>query len=256
MNDRAVGNLEKSPASADTEKAVTVEMPLMQRSAETTGARSGAAALSAIAASRRPRLSLSDPAPSRYSARTSRSQGSGSSIRDSHDSWAFVHVLPLSYTIPFLGRSFESRCLARMRSSRQSSRARARSRAASISGVGARHLDHVPDGGHPGQERGVAPVSLDPVPGGPEHLAHGADDALDARACERPLQVEAGRAALVDAPRRRLEGEGPRGDRRRVVRERPLRDFAGQVVERRGRDRAGVHVETDAGTIDHGRDLL
>ena len=48
MNDLAVGNLEKSPTSAATEKAVRVEMPLMQQSADTTGARSGAAALSVL----------------------------------------------------------------------------------------------------------------------------------------------------------------------------------------------------------------
>ena len=136
MNDRASGKREKSPISAAMEKAVTAGIPLTRLSAETAGAMSSPAARSSMARSGLARLSPGDLTLSRHSPKAGRPQGSANPGLPSHSLRAFVHAAFPGYTIPFLSRNFESRCLARIGPWRQSSRARARPCAASIASAG------------------------------------------------------------------------------------------------------------------------
>ena len=136
MNDRASGKREKSPISAAMEKAVTAGIPLTRLSAETAGAMSSPAARSSMARSGLARLSPGDLTLSRHSPKAGRPQGSANPGLPSHSLRAFVHAAFPGCTIPFLSRSFESRCLARIGPWRQSSRARARPCAASIASAG------------------------------------------------------------------------------------------------------------------------
>lgn len=124
-----------------------------------------------------------------------------------------------------------------------------------LRGRRAEALDHVAHGEHARQEVGVAPVGLHAVAGGPEHLGDGADAGGKAQRVERALEVEAGRAALVDGARGLGQGPRPPRYRRRVVAERGAHHLARLVDERRGADGPCVHVETDAGRVDHGWDL-
>lgn len=118
------------------------------------------------------------------------------------------------------------------------------------------HLDDVAHGEHARQEGGVAPVGLHPVARGPEHLGDGADHAWDACLVELPLQVEARGAGLVDASCGLGHALGPFGDLARVIREGLLDYLPGLRDECRSGDGARVYVEPDAGTIEHGWDLL
>ena len=123
---------------------------------------------------------------------------------------------------------------------------------------GAVALHDVSHGEHAGEEVGVASVGLDPVAGRPEHLGDGPHGAGQAEGVEPALEVEAGRAALVDRPGGLGQGRRPRGDLRRVVApaaERGADDLARLVDQGRGRHGPCVYVETDAGRVGHGWDL-
>nr|WP_072499837.1 AAA family ATPase [Olsenella phocaeensis] len=118
-----------------------------------------------------------------------------------------------------------------------------------------RGLDHVADGERAGEEGGVAPVGLHPVPGRPEHLRDGPDDARHVGGLELPLQVEAGGAALVDAPGRLRQPLAPPRHRAGVVAERRPEHLARLDHERGGADGPCMHVKTDVCRIEHGWDL-
>ena len=256
MDDRASGKREKSPISAAMEKAVTAGIPLAHLSAEAAGAMSSPAARSSMAPPGLARLSPGGLTLSRHSPETSRSQGSANPGLPSHSLWAFVHAVFPGYTIPFLSRNSGSRCLARIRSWRQSSRARARSRAASIASVGMATPAMAAHGEHARQEGGVAPAGPRPVARGPEHLGDGADHAWDACLAGLPLQAEARGAGPAGASCGLGHALGPFGDLARAMREGLLDYLPGLRDECRGGDGARVYVEPDAGTIEHGWDLL
>ena len=144
MSALGLAKREKSPISTAIPKAVTVETPRRARSLEVTPARSSAPDLSAMAESRRSRRSSHSLTCATYSS-TSRSHGSSSSMERSHSRCALVHVdLPLGHTWPFPGRNFDSWWRALISASRASSRARDRSRAASMAGVGGAHSTNSP----------------------------------------------------------------------------------------------------------------
>lgn len=88
------------------------------------------------------------------------------------------------------------------------------------------------------------------------HLRHHFDKAFQAAFVELSLQLEARGPRFVDAPRRLRQGLRPGDDRIGVVAERFLQNFARFRNESRCGDTAGMHVEPDAGTMEHGRNLL
>ena len=155
---------------------------------------------------------------------------------------------------PCLRRNFGSRCLQRSRSSRASSGARQVARRLAPV-VGHPHLHDVAHRQHAGQELRVVSVVLPPPVGaGLDHLGHRADDAVDAQRREPLLQVEPGRARLVDALRGRVEGSRPLCDLGGVVAEGGRSDLAGHRVEGDGLYGSRVHVEADeGGSIQHER---
>ena len=124
-------------------------------------------------------------------------------------------------------------------------------------GVGHVHLGDHPERQLHGQEMRVAAVRLAAaVGGGPVHLRHRADDAVDAHRAQFPAQVEAGDARLVDAFRGLGEALHPRSDLAGLVTERFPVDLARGRDEGAGLYRAGVDVEPyESGSIVHRKPL-
>ena len=103
----------------------------------------------------------------------------------------------------------------------------------------------------------VAVVCLSAVVGGgPVHLRHRADGAVDARAAQLAVRVEAGDARLVDAFGGLGQGFHPRGELAGPVPERPVLDLARGRREGAGLYRSGVDVEPyEGGSIVHRKPL-
>ena len=99
--------------------------------------------------------------------------------------------------MPLRSSNFDTRCRARIRSPRTSSRARTRSRAASCSTLGTDHLDELVDQQQPGQQLRIPGVGLHPVPVRPLQLRRRRHRAPHPMIGQVPVQAVAGRAGLV-----------------------------------------------------------
>ena len=148
------------------------------------------------------------------------------------------------------------RCLARCRSSRASSSARERSRAASVRPSGTRTSTTLRRARSLASHSASRRSFLRPRSAAGRCILETAPTAQSTpRGAQGAAQVEAGRAALVHRLGR-LEPQDPLGDRRRVVAEPGPDHLAGHGVEGACGDAPRVDVETDCrDVIGHGGPL-
>ena len=111
--------------------------------------------------------------------------------------------LPAVVDDPLSQKQFRDPVPTVIRSPRQSSRARTRSRAASWAGAGNRDIHDLSQMQQPGQMRGITGIGLDPITGRSLQLRRGSHPAIDTRRDQRPRQPETRRAGLIGHRHRR-----------------------------------------------------
>jgi hypothetical protein len=188
----------QSPISTASPTAVSTEIPRRHIRACTTGAYRSVAAMAVILESSRfLRSSVSSAVPGWPRTRPA-AQGPRTVAGEARCGGRRFRPGHPSRPRPWRSRSFETRCLARIRSARTSSRARTRSRAASCEGPGTRTGVIWPSRANRAQMLGVPGVGFHPVPGGSLEPGRRRDHALEPCRGQYPGQSEPRGTCFID----------------------------------------------------------
>ena len=249
----------QSPISTASANPVNVAIPRRQPSRRTSGVNSLSAASCAISASSRSRravtvkTSLVAGVEARLGARPT---AVGSVVAAARRRAAWSRPFRRCQTMPYRSNSFDSRCRARIRSARQSYRARTRSRAASCSIVGHRHRHDLIQPQQPRQTDRVPGIGLDPITRRSLQLRRRRHLAADPGRDQMPVQPEPGGGGLIGHRHRTRQLGQPRTDViKRSARNLGWNNCTRDTVDRRRRDRSGVHIEPNTRTLRKHRGL-
>ena len=159
--------------------------------------------------------------------------------------------------MPWRSSSLDSRCRARIRSPRASSRARTRSRAASCSTLGTVTATDLAQPQQPGQMQRVPGVGLHPIPGRALQLRRCRHHTLDPGVGQVPGQPEPGRPGLIGHRHRARQPAQPAPDLLEVRATAVARHSSPVSPSIAARDhRPGVHIQTNTRTLMHHWGLL